>query len=155
MQISGVNISIGLMLALVGLMIILRTRQQLDLAERVKSWRTVSGVVIHSRIRVESDSEGDSYEPEIACRYTIDAETYISSRHTLAYTQSAAAAKELVAAFPPGLVVDLRVDPQAPEAAVLITGVPQQMRTLQGIGWAALLAGVGLVLSGLRALLHA
>lgn len=153
LQISGLYIGVGLMLAVAGLLLMQRAHQQIRLAKQVMSWKTVTGVVVRSQIRVESDAEGDTYTPEITCSYDIDGRSYRSSRHTLGYPQSATSAQAVVAAFPPGQAVELRLDPQGPEVAVLITGEPERMRTLQALGAVAVLMGLGLSYAGLSALL--
>jgi len=145
------DILAGVLLAIAGGTFVVRAARALALYDRACTWSTAPGVVVRSELREDTDGDGTSYRAEIACSYTVAGAQYTTSQHTEGRTfeHPEESARALLSAFPVGKSVELRLDPSAPQCAILITGMPQHMVVIRRVGYAAVLAGIGLVLYGL------
>lgn len=141
----------GGLLAVAGGTFVVRARRALALFEHAAHWETVTGVVVRSELKEQTDSDGTSYHAEIHCSYTVANTKYTTSRHTEGGTfeQPEQSARALISAFPVGKPVELKLDPSDPQHAILDSGMPQHMVIIQRVGYVAVLAGICLTIYGL------
>lgn len=128
---------LGWGLALFGLPLVLFGIYFAFLASDSNSWPQVEGTVSNSRVRINSSvdqtnrafSENDSdrtYYPELTYSYTVDGQTYSSSRYALGESapdfKEREEAQAAASAQPAGSNVNVYYDPADPSSAVLRTG---------------------------------
>lgn len=138
------ELSAGLLLAVAGAVMAVRAHRLISLHQRVLTWPSVPGVVVRSELREKIDSEGTSYRVELVCTYSAGGQRCTTTRHTegMSLSQPEQSARTLVAAFPVGRTVEIRVNPQDVADGVLITGKPEHMVVIRRIGLTALVAGI-------------
>jgi hypothetical protein len=90
-----------------------------------RNFPSTSGVVLESRVKDTSDSDGNSYRADISYRYTAAGREWISSRITCGEitNRSRSAAERMAAALSPGTTVTVFYDPAEPGKAVLRAGL--------------------------------
>lgn len=140
----------GTLLAIAGVVMTFRAHRSISLHERARSWPGVPGVVVRSVLRETTDGDGTSYRADISCSYSAGGHTYSTSRHSdnTSISQPEASARALIAAFPVGQIVEIRVDPSDAANGVLLSGKPRHMVVIRRVGLAALAGGLFLVLHG-------
>lgn len=138
------ELSGGLLLAVAGAVMAVRAHRLISLHQRVLAWPSVPGVVVRSELREKTDGDGTSYRAELACTYSAGGHRYITTRHTegMSFSQPEQSARTLLAAFPVGRSVEIRIDPADLANGLLITGKPEHMVVIRRIGIAALVAGI-------------
>lgn len=138
------ELSAGLLPAVAGAVMAIRAHRLISLHQRVLTWPSVPGVVVRSELREKADGDGTSYRADLACSYSADGHVYTTTRHTegMSFSQPEQSARALVAAFPLGRSVEIRIDPADVADGVLITGKPEHMVVIRRIGLAALVAGI-------------
>ncbi len=138
------ELSAGLLLAIAGVVLTVRANRLISLHQRVLTWPSVPGVVVRSDLREKTDGDGTSYRAELTCTYATDGRRYTTARHTegMSFSQPEQSARTLVAAFPTGRTVEIRVNPEDVADGVLVTGKPEHMVVIRRIGLAALVAGI-------------
>jgi len=86
-----------------------------------RSWTEVPCEIVSSRVKTNSDSDGNTYRVDVVYRYTYQSRTYTSNRYhfmtgsSSGYEGKAAAVRK----FPAGSQATCYVDPAAPAEAVL------------------------------------
>lgn len=140
------------LLAVAGTVMAVRAHRLISLHQRVLTWPSVPGVVVRSELREKTDGDGTSYRAELVCTYSAGGHRYTSARHTegMSFSQPEQSARTLVAAFPVGKTVEVRVNPEGAADGVLITGKPEHMVVIRSGGLAALAGPPPVVLSGSR-----
>ena len=118
--------------------------RQLDAQRRFES---TMGVVVSSRVKSHSDSDGTTYSADIRYRYTVAGQEYTSSGYSFGEMSSSGGgySRSLVDRHPPGKRVTVYYDPENPANAVLATEVPPMMWFLSLFLQPFILVGVGLV----------
>jgi Protein of unknown function (DUF3592) len=145
------ELSAGPLLALAGAVIAVRAHRLISLHQRVMAWPTVPGVVVRSELREKTDGDGTSYRADLACTYSAGGQRFTTARHTdgMQFSRPEQSARALVAAFPVGRVVDIRIDPADVAEGVLVTGKPEHMVVIHRVGLAALVGGIFLAVYAL------
>lgn len=138
------ELSAGLLLAVAGAVMAVRAHRLISLHQRVLAWPSVPGVVVRSELHEMTDGDGTSYRVELVCTYSAGGQRCTTTRHTegMSFSQPEQSARALVAAFPLGRSVEIRIDPADVADGVLITGKPEHMVVIRRIGLAALVAGI-------------
>ena len=121
-----------------------RAHRLISLHKRALTWSSVAGVVVRSELREKADGDGTSYQAELVCTYSANGHGYTTARHTegMSFSQPEQSARTLVAAFPVGKAVEVRINPEDAADGVLITGKPEQMVVIRRAGLAALACGI-------------
>ena len=142
------ELSAGLLLAVAGAVMAVRAHRLISLHQRVLAWPSVPGVVVRSKLREKTDGEGTSYRAELACTYSAGGQRCTTTRHTegMSFSQPEQSARALVAAFPAGRTVEIRVNPQDVAEGVLVTGKPEHMVVIRRAGLAAFAGGICLAI---------
>lgn len=142
------ELSAGLLLAIVGVAMTVRAHRLIALHRRVLRWPSVPGIVVRSELREKTDGDGTSYRTDLACSYSIGGHRFTTTRHTegMSFSQPEQSARSLVAAFPVGKSVEIRVDPADATDGVLVTSKPEHMVVLRRVGLAALAGGICLAI---------
>ncbi|AKI98503.1 uncharacterized protein DUF3592 [Archangium gephyra] len=84
-----------------------------------------SGTITHSRVVEHRDSDGSTYGFEVRYVHEVEGRRYEGSQYRYGawHSSNRSAAEDLARRFPVGATVPVFYDPEAPEDAVLITGV--------------------------------
>ncbi|NOZ13160.1 MAG: DUF3592 domain-containing protein [Acidobacteria bacterium] len=102
--------------------------QNLQMAHASKSWPSVQGTVVSSRVvRIQELTDKKkkrpqySYKPLVKYSYSVEGQGYLSSRISFGdyYTNKRDHARHIVAAYPAGKTVRVYYDPEAPMHSVL------------------------------------
>lgn len=141
------ELSAGLLLVIAGAAMAVRAHRLISLHRRALAWPSVPGVVVRSELREKSDGDGISYRADLACTYSVGGQQCTTTCHTegMSFSQVEQSARGLVAAFPVGRTVEIRLDPADGAHGVLITGQPEHMLVIRRVGLAALAGGIFLV----------
>lgn len=139
-----VELSAGPVLAIAGAVVAVRAHRLLALHQRVLTWPSVPGVVVRSELREKTDGDGTSYRADLACTYSAGGQQFTTARHTqgMQFSQPEQSARALIAAFPVGRVVEIRIDPADGAEGVLITGKLEHLVVIRRVGLAALVGGI-------------
>jgi hypothetical protein len=138
----------GAMLAAVGTSMLIRSQRTLNQYRISLEWPTVTGKIVRSTLREETDSEGTSYRADLEFEYSVSNNVLRSTQHTggKLFADSEECARQIVKDFPVGKSIEVHVDPRKPMSGVLNTGQPQHMIVLKRIGAVALAAGLAIIL---------
>lgn len=91
---------------------------------RALGFPTTEGVVVSSRVVVDSDGEGTSYQPAITYRYTVQRQERTSSGVGATWLSSGSQeARRVVARYPAGSRVTVYYNPRDPNHSVLRPGL--------------------------------
>ena len=98
----------------------------LKYAYESKSWPTTVGTITKSAVDSWIKDGNSQYEAQVNYSYKVEGEMYNSSKIITSGSYSGSSmtkAKEIVAEYPLGKVVDVFYDPEVPDSAALIPGV--------------------------------
>ncbi len=138
--------AIGSALMLYGFIGMLRSR-------RARLWQVVRGTVIASdlgEIFVPGETGGYvEYVPSVRTQYSIGAGSYMTDRYSLVprdFRGDRAKTQDLLSPYPVGALVDVYVNPAAPEQACLrpVPSAKRRSQYLAGIVGGCLLMGIAL-----------
>ncbi len=142
---SAFYLIVSVFLVLGGLFCVLDGIRVLTLVGQSKSWPSVSGTIVASRV-VENSGRRVSYSAKIAYRYRVGDTSYTGT-HLWVDDYNASdqiSAQKLAAQFPLDASVRVIYRPDSPEQAFLIRGTHWFMFAEIGIGCAVLLTGVSI-----------
>ncbi|MAW78853.1 MAG: hypothetical protein CMI63_01340 [Parvularcula sp.] len=109
-------------------------------------WPTTPGDIIASDFRVNSDSDGDTYEAKVEYKYAPDGYERIGKTIAFGYTASSGRQfhHEIYEALPVGAQVAVRYDPSKPDRAVLTHGVNRSILFILifGLIWTVFTVGI-------------
>ena len=107
--------------------------------------------MVRSELREKTDGDGTSYRADLTCTYSAGGQRFTTARHTegMQFSRPEQSARALVAAFPVGRVVEIRIDPADVAEGVLVTGKPEHMVVIRRVGLAALVGGIFLAVYSL------
>lgn len=93
-----------------------------------ESWPTTNGVITESRLRINRDSDGDTYEPVISYRYMVGDQVYTSDTFRFDNMSSSDRSYQrgIVNDHPRDMAVKVWYNPDDPSEAVLSTGLTGQ-----------------------------
>ena len=119
-----ISLFFGLFLA-VGAAMLLWGGRSYYYAQEAAHWPTTPGDIIASDFKVNSDSDGDTYEAKIEYKYNPDGYERTGKAIAFGYTASSGRQfhHEIYEALPVGAQVAVRYDPSKPDRAVLSYGV--------------------------------
>lgn len=100
-------------------------------ARASKDWSKTKGTVVNTRVRSSRDTHNSSssFYPEIEYSYTVDGESYTSTRFRLGDGSNATgydstkSAREIAALWKSGDPIEVLYDPEAPSSAVLTSEI--------------------------------
>ncbi|WP_428407724.1 DUF3592 domain-containing protein [Hyphococcus sp.] len=94
-------------------------------SQQAAHWPTTPGDIIASDFRVNSDSDGDTYEAKVEYKYNPDGYERVGKTIAFGYTASSGRKFhwEIHEALPVGAQVAVRYDPSKPDRSVLTHGV--------------------------------
>jgi hypothetical protein len=108
------------------------------------SWPTAQGEIIKSQVTHRSNSDGDSYSPEVTYTYPVNSRSYKS--YTIKFGEnsydSKRRAEEIAASYQVGNNVTVYYDPKNPGNSVLEPGVSSGSYIVLGIGLLFLTIGL-------------
>ncbi|MGJ8656430.1 MAG: DUF3592 domain-containing protein [Akkermansiaceae bacterium] len=105
-------------------------------AKESESWPSVKGVVLTSKVSVNSDSDGTTYGADVTYKYVVDKQRYEGDRVAFGEvsTSSRNRAQKIVKRYRKGKKVAIFYDPNEPEVSVLEKGVSGGSWLLPGMG---------------------
>ncbi len=94
-------------------------------SQQASHWPTTPGDIIASEFKVNSDSDGDTYEAKVQYKYNPDGIERIGKSIAFGYMASSGRQfhREIHDALPVGAQVAVRYDPSRPDRAVLTHGI--------------------------------
>jgi hypothetical protein len=101
-------------------------RPAMKKAEASEGWPTTTGVVTHSEVARDHDSDGTMYRPDVEYEYTVDGQDYVGNTITVGAkvsTNVAGGAQKKVNEYPVGKEVKVHYDPDDPAESCLEPGV--------------------------------
>lgn len=106
---------------------------------------TTDGTVLASKVKISSDSDGDTYAPLVKYSYVVDRREYTSTCYTIesVSTSNRSFAEKIVNDHPPGRKVSVWYDPLKPDDAVLNTETPSLFYFLLLFLQPFILVGIG------------
>lgn len=125
---------IGVLIALCGAVLVMYQSHHLQEHERVKSWPTVEGLVVDSKVAGEL-----SYHPEVRYEYEVDGRTYDGTSTLLVpgfggkRRRDEVALKE-IANYWPGRTVTVHYNPADPSVSLLLTRLKWSVYGQLGFG---------------------
>src|SRR5262249_17601824 len=112
-------------------------------------WPTVPGTVSSLDLQTNSDSDGTTYQVQVAYKYTVTESAYHSSRLAFGYTGSSGrdAHAEIYEKLKSAKSVDVHYDPEDPASAVLSFGMHRSIQfvLIFAITWLAFMVGFTLI----------
>src|SRR5690606_19259656 len=120
----GLTLFFGLFLA-VGAAMLFWGGRSYYYSQQAAHWPTTPGDIVASDFKVNSDSDGDTYEAKVEYTYNPDGHERTGKKIAFGYTASSGSAfhREIHDALPVGARVAVRYDPKNPDRAVLSYGV--------------------------------
>jgi len=92
-----------------------------------KSWPKTTGTITLSEVESWMKDGNSQYDARLDYSYTVNGKKYNSTKLNTGGTYSGSSmskAKEIVGEYPKGKTVDVFYDPEVPESAALIPGIP-------------------------------
>ncbi|PQA88630.1 DUF3592 domain-containing protein [Hyphococcus luteus] len=125
----------GLFLA-VGVGILGFGLHSLHMSQQAEHWPTTPGTITASDFKVNSDSDGDTYQAKV--EYTYNADSYERTGEKIVFGYAASSSRgfhqDIHDALPVGSQVAVRYNPANPDQAVLSFGVNQSIKFLMIFG---------------------
>jgi len=112
-------------------------------------WESTSGEIIRSQLGITTDSDGDTYRPEVAYEYVVNDIRYINDRLRFdggIYSSNRDNAARKVAQYEMGMTVSVFYDPTDPQEAVLERNLTTGIQTYLGVGIILLAIGIFLII---------
>jgi hypothetical protein len=122
--------------------------REMSIASACTAWPTAEGVVVVSRVETTSGSGSPrtvSHAPDVRYSYAVAGRTYEGTRVRISKLGSSytGLAQGVVDAYPVGRRVEVRYDPERPDACVLEAGVGAGEWFLPLFGLTFMAAGIG------------
>lgn len=106
-----------------GIVVLSWTREIDRIGTESRSWPTVPGEIVESRLKEDTDPDSIRWSPQLSFRYEVGARSLTSSRIAASlFYEGREGAQAIVDRYPVGRQVEVHYDPAAPEVAVLETG---------------------------------
>lgn len=130
-----VRVFLGVFLA-VGLGLIFSGISEMMTAKDSESWTSVEGVVLKSKVSVDSGGDGTSYGADVSYRYKVNGKRYTGDKVTVSElsTSSRGRAQKIVKRYPKKKKVRVYYDAKAPGTSVLEKGVSGGSWLMPGVG---------------------
>lgn len=137
----------GLFLLMGAATLAIKSTRRVSAYRQSQMWPKVAATITTSLLREGTDSDGTSYLPEFAFRYSVGGVEYTSSLHTegLPFPATEDDARQMVKRLPVGSTVQVAVKPTDPSCAILDTGFPKAWNILRRASFVAMLVGIVIV----------
>lgn len=134
---AGIFFVVGLVVLYFGIIQITKGRAS-------AAWPAVAGVITHSEMDVNSDSDGTTYGADVSFSYQVKDTGYSSDKVSFGDFSSSdrRRARGILKQYPVGKKVSVHYDPAKPSEAVLEPGLKGGTWLLPGIGTAIFLTGL-------------
>jgi Protein of unknown function (DUF3592) len=140
---NGVGVLMSLVFIAIGLGMLYYARTMSAKAQKSLSWPSTEGVISHSAVLRQANSNDVTYKADVAYRYKVRGHDYSSERITLVdFSSGAGRAQGIVSRYPDAAPVTVYYNPVDPADAVLERGGTSGIGLLYIVGGA--FAAVGL-----------
>lgn len=125
----GVFLVVGLGLVIFGVSEMMKAKDS-------ENWPSVTGVVLKSKVSVDSSGDGTTYGADVTYRYKVKGKRYQGDKVTVSEvsTSSRGRAQKIVKRYPKKKKVAVYYDPEEPETSVLEKGVSGGSWLMPGVG---------------------